>query len=468
MSKYNKKTLAVALVAALAVPAAAFAFQVQTGGNVAPEQVASQIGTDVTMTEAVEVVTQLGDVLIGRTTGFQVTFTLSGGAEFEGAPTLTPGAALGGDWTSTLAAGGDGNTVAQFTVTPSGADSSVDAGIILALANLSLSNVSTTAATSITALVRDPVSGAALHSDTRQIITRNNGLTVTCEPTVNPDRIDVGGENPKTMFVEFQGGTYPIGAGDETTTDLGEISFETTGGFAFGENTVVNSEVTGDFTGFTSVFMAEDASCAAPIAGAEYTINDAGTQATLSAEGLFAGTTASGFLCVTVDGETELAAQTFQVRNGVDGIWSASACPVAPLQFNGSVVKVYHVNPAGNTTAQSFVRVINPSASAGTVTITGIDDNGTSAAGSLSFQLPARGSMQINSEDLENGNAGKGLTGSLGDGAGKWRLEVTGEFEGMLVQGLNRNTTNGTVTNLTDADGEVEQRLLHERGPFLP
>ena len=45
---------------------------------------------------------------------------------------------------------------------------------------------------------------------------------------------------------------------------------------------------------------------------------------------------------------------------------------------------------------------------------------------------------------------------------GKWRLEVTGEFQGMLVQGLNRNTTNGTVTNLTDADGEVEQRLLHE------
>ncbi|MGI8561610.1 MAG: hypothetical protein ACR2J7_09305, partial [Luteimonas sp.] len=132
-------------------------------------------------------------------------------------------------------------------------------------------------------------------------------------------------------------------------------------------------------------------------------------------------------------------------------------CNVAPLAFNGSVVKVYHINPAGNTTAQSFLRTINPSTTAGRVTITGFDDAGV-LRGPVSFQLGARQSRQFNSDDLENGNVGKGLTGSLGKGAGKWRLEVTGEFDGMVVQGLNRNNNDGTVTNLTDADNSVEQR----------
>lgn len=468
MSKYSKKTLAVALVAALTVPAAAFAFQVRTDGNVAPEEIASQLGTDVTMTESVELFTQLGDIIIGRTTGFQVLVTIEDGATFAAAPSLVQATALQGDWTVALAAGGAaGDSSAQFTVSPETTDATVRAGVILALNSLQLSDVSTSAPTRISVQLRDPVSGATLHSDTRQIIVRNNGLTVECVPENPADRIDVGGENPKTRFVQSVDGFYPIGAGTETITSLGQINFTATSGLEFGDNTIVNSEVNGNFTGFKRVFLAEDDTCAVSIA--QYTINAAGPQATLTEEGLFtAGTTGSANLCVEVDGETELAAQSFTVRNGVSGVWSTSSCPVAPLQYNGSVVKVYHVNPAGNTTAQSFVRVINPSATAGRVTITGIDDAGITSSGSVSFDLPARGSMQVNSEDLENGNAGKNLTGSLGDGTGKWRLEVTGEFEGMLVQGLNRNTTNGTITNLTDADGEFEQRLLHERGPFSP
>lgn len=476
MSKYTKKTLAVALVAALTVPAAAFAFQLRTAGDTAPEAIAAQLGTTVTMTENVQFVTQLRDVIIGRTTGFQVLISLEDGAQFDEEAELLAGDGLTsapntpGGWQVTLAAGGaPGSQDAQFTVSPTAPGSTVSEGTILEFVDLALRNVRTNGTTRLSVILRDPVSTAVLHSETREIITRNNGLTVECEPENPADRIDVGGENPKTLFVESFDGFYPIGAGEERVTSLGTINFTATSGFAFTDDTVVNSDVTGNFTGFTRVFLAEDNTCAASIA--EYTINAAGTQATLAeeGEGLFSGgTSGSANLCVEVDGETEIAAQTFTVRNGVQGVWSTSACPVAPLQYNGSVVKVYHVNPAGNTTAQSFVRVINPSATAGRVTITGIDDAGNQSAGSVSFDLPARGSMQVNSEDLENGNPGKNLEGSLGDGTGKWRLEVTGEFEGMLVQGLNRNTTNGTVTNLTDADGEVEQRFLHERGPFLP
>lgn len=467
MSKFNKKTLAVALVAALTLPATAFAFELRTGGDTAPEEIASQQGASVTMTQPVQLFTELGDVVIGRTTGFQVLIKIEDGGKFAAAPSLVAAAGLQGDeWTVALAAGGtDTDDSAQFTVSP-GADSTVRAGVILSLNNLQLSGISTSAPTRMSVQLRDPVSGQTLHADTRQIIVRNNGLEISCEPTVNPDRIDVGGENPKALFVEYQGAAgYPIGAGSQTTTDLGQIDFAATSGFSFTEATTLNSQIAGNFAGFTNVFLSVDgegATCSNEVAA--YVINDAGTLATLEDDGVFTGAGGTATLCVTVDGETPIAAQTFQVTNGVDGNWSASACPVAPLQYNGSVVKVYHVNPAGNTTAQSFVRVMNPSATTGRVTITGIDDAGNTSQGAVSFDLPARGSMQVNSEDLENGNADKGLTGSLGDGVGKWRLEVTGEFQGMLVQGLNRNTTNGTVTNLTDADGEFEQRLLHEGG----
>lgn len=470
MSKYTKKTLAVALVAALTIPAAAFAFQLQTDGNQAPEEIAAQVGTTVVMSEPVEFVTQLRDVIIGRTTGFQVLVTLEDGAQFDTVADLDAGEALSG-WTVALAAGGQpGQSDAQFTVSPGESGSTVSEGVILQFVDLALRNVRTNGATRMSIELRDPVGGNALAGTTltREIITRNNGLAVECEATNPADRIDVGGDNPKTLFVSSQGGFYPIGGGDSTVTDLSEITFTASSGFEFGTATVVSSEVNGNFAGFDRVFLATDSSCSVTVA--DYTINDADTQATLgdAGEGLFSGpdadTTVS--LCVEVDGVTQIPAQTFTVRNGVEGVWSTSSCPVAPLQYNGSVVKVYHVNPAGNTTAQSFVRVMNPSTTAGRVTIVGIDDAGNTSPGSVSFDLPARGSMQVNSEDLENGNAGKGLTGSLGDGVGKWRLEVTGEFQGMLVQGLNRNTTNGTVTNLTDADGEVEQRVLHEGAIF--
>jgi hypothetical protein len=50
-------------------------------------------------------------------------------------------------------------------------------------------------------------------------------------------------------------------------------------------------------------------------------------------------------------------------------------------------------------------------------------------------------------------NGGPSLTGSLGASTqGKWRLDVTGEFDNMRVQSLLRNNSTGTVTNLS---GEV-------------
>ena len=80
------------------------------------------------------------------------------------------------------------------------------------------------------------------------------------------------------------------------------------------------------------------------------------------------------------------------------------------------------------TTNQGFVRIINHSDRAGTVTIHGIDDAGE-RYGPVSFTLAANATKHLNSGDLEQGNAGKGLSAGLGDGDGDWRLELTSELD---------------------------------------
>ena len=85
------------------------------------------------------------------------------------------------------------------------------------------------------------------------------------------------------------------------------------------------------------------------------------------------------------------------------------------------------VLPDGMTN-QGFVRIINHSDRAGTVTIHGIDDAGE-RYGPISFTLAANATKHLNSGDLEQGNAGKGLSAGLGNGEGDWRLELTSELD---------------------------------------
>ena len=115
---------------------------------------------------------------------------------------------------------------------------------------------------------------------------------------------------------------------------------------------------------------------------------------------------------------------------------------------SGSDNLVYFMNPASNSTQQSFLRIINSDAEQGVVTITGIDDAGISSQNSISFALDGFESKQITAQDLEDGNASKGLTGSLDDGNGKWRLTVTSALS-LEVMSLIR-TSDGFLTNLSE------------------
>ena len=83
--------------------------------------------------------------------------------------------------------------------------------------------------------------------------------------------------------------------------------------------------------------------------------------------------------------------------------------------------------PAASSALHGFVRVINESDEAGTVTVRAFDDEGEEY-GPLTLALEARAAVQLSAQDLESGNPDKGLTGATGPGQGRWRLMFESEL----------------------------------------
>lgn len=73
---------------------------------------------------------------------------------------------------------------------------------------------------------------------------------------------------------------------------------------------------------------------------------------------------------------------------------------------------------------QSFVRVINHSAEAGTVSIRAVDDSGD-VRGPLALALGAGHAGHFDSHDLETGNPANDLPAGVGPGNGDWRLQLS-------------------------------------------
>lgn len=485
MSTFNRNTLALALAAAL-LPASAFAFDVTTAGNTTPETIATQVGSAVTMSQAIQLnANGITDNLIGRSTGFGVRLLLPAGITVT-APTTTLASGtidlVGGtvstadDWTASAALISSGGNAVVWNVSPAGAGVTINAGTILNITTLSLTGVPLSGNVVGTIELFDPNTNQVIASANATLIARANGVAFACDTAAGDvnKRVDVASDQNTASKTLFTPGPFSV-AGDtfgaigsalngdgETLFNAGEIDATPAAGvtFAFVAGDTIDVTVTGTFSAaVTGVFLSTSANCSTPdIAGV---INVAGTTAT------FADLDPTvpdlpKFLCVGVDGTTPIDQSTLAVAatftRGADTS-NLTGCNLLPIAFNGSVVKVFTFNPAGNTTQESFARVSNWGNTGGKVTIQGWDDNGAAApGGNVTFNLAAGASLQFNSTDLENGNAGKGLTGAFGDSAnGKWRLIVTGEFDGMAVTSLNRNNTTGTLTNLTDADNRGEQ-----------
>ena len=116
---------------------------------------------------------------------------------------------------------------------------------------------------------------------------------------------------------------------------------------------------------------------------------------------------------------------------------------VLPRDGRGRLVAEI-INPGSNTTLASRLRLVNAGESSERVSIEGVDDRGANR-GPVTLTLGAGQSRTISAFDLENG--AQGLTGRLGNGAGKWRLLVTA---GQSVVGMSLLETQiGPITNLS-------------------
>lgn len=483
MSSFKKNTLAAALVLGMGLAGTAAAYTYWTAGNTTPEKVANFAfnGTTAqtyTMTQDVEFRVDPTDLIIGRTTGFTVRFALDNAriaAALSTADNTYRGDQLPAGWIVKVVFQ-DATTVVFNVIPPDGGTVGIAPGEIIQVPGLTLSSVEelATAGGKITgfAFFADAVTTTELPNSRKPItlLESGNPLTRACDIDAGDvaKRIDVadtstaGGFKPKQAFSATGSiGGAALSGPEASEFDFGDYKVGVDPAFAFTylptDEFVTTLSGPNSFASFTDIYLSTD-DCATnlvdgDIAGNkvtfEYTLADVG--------GTPAGFTVS--VCGTIDNtkvlldNNPISISTVATRGANDV--NLPGCALLPLQYNGSIVRVYNINPAGNAQAQSFLRVINPSDAPGRVTIVAWDDNGN-FRGPVRFTLNAKNSRQLNSEHLENGGLAW-ANGTLGDGTGKWRLEVTGEFPGMRVQSLNRNVNDGTVTNLTDADGHGEQ-----------
>ncbi|MCY4563989.1 MAG: DUF1588 domain-containing protein [Gammaproteobacteria bacterium] len=125
---------------------------------------------------------------------------------------------------------------------------------------------------------------------------------------------------------------------------------------------------------------------------------------------------------------------------------------------------VYLVPSASEPLRQGFVRVINHSAESGEVSIAPVDAAGR-AFDTITLSIDANKTVHFNSNDLETGNEGKGLTGSTGSGEGDWRLAFTSDLDIEVLSYIR--TTDGFLTAMHDvapADGDVRRVAIFNPG----
>ena len=163
------------------------------------------------------------------------------------------------------------------------------------------------------------------------------------------------------------------------------------------------------------------------------------------------------YVCAIADGVRELV-KVDSVSAKLDVDYQLSTQRVNPtldpfafgqIGYNGTDLVFQNVNPAGNPTAQSFLRLTNNNAASCRVELEGKDDQGRYNKNTTVLTIDKHASVTVNSDDLENGNSTKHITGGFGDGAGKWYVRVNAQCNNFKASALNRNAQTGTVTDLT-------------------
>ena len=143
---------------------------------------------------------------------------------------------------------------------------------------------------------------------------------------------------------------------------------------------------------------------------------------------------------------SDLATEARAYIRTANGFLTAMDAVAAETASGSMRYYVPFFNPASNLSLVSTLRLVNLDPRPASVVIAGTDARGDPApGGNVRLTLPGEGARWLSAEELEEG--GSGLTGSLGDGEGKWRLYVSGSRP-LQVMGLMR-TCSGHLSNLS-------------------
>ena len=133
----------------------------------------------------------------------------------------------------------------------------------------------------------------------------------------------------------------------------------------------------------------------------------------------------------------------------VSGYQTATGAYALRTTHAGNPISIPWFLAARNTAQgrQGFARLINLSEQAGTVRIHAIDDAGANA-GAIDIAVQAGETVHFNSDDLERGNAAKGIAAGIGAGVGDWRLVLETELDLNALAYVR--TAQGFLTNMHD------------------
>ena len=114
---------------------------------------------------------------------------------------------------------------------------------------------------------------------------------------------------------------------------------------------------------------------------------------------------------------------------------------------------------ASDSTRQGFARVVNESGESGGVRVFAFDDGGH-APDPIEIQLGAGQVVHFNSNDLEDGNAGKGVEGGVGGPVqGDWRLDVESDLAARVLAFVRHG--DGFLTAMHDVlPRDADRRLV--------
>ena len=146
--------------------------------------------------------------------------------------------------------------------------------------------------------------------------------------------------------------------------------------------------------------------------------------------------------------ESDLGLRVMGYLRTADGFLTSMNETVAETQSeDGYRYEAVFFNPASNPRQESRLRLVNRSDADATVTVTGLDDAGEAGEEAVGLTLPAGAARMLDARALESG--GDDFEGALGDGRGKWRLQVTSD-QPLAVMSLLASPA-GHLTNLSTA-----------------